>query len=113
LRSGPRLLLAASAPHRADVAAPAELAQGLADDFAAGWTAHDLFLAWLLALPGEVDPSFVATAVLARIEALRPPGPCAGELARLAALLEEATRWPRPVLDTCRPRGRRRACACA
>jgi hypothetical protein len=66
---------------------PALLAQ-------AGWRAEEVFLAWLLSLPEETDPSLAAITALRRNS--HPAS--AGEPARLRALLEETTGWTGPAL---------------
>jgi hypothetical protein len=57
-----------------------------------------VFLAWLLSLDAGLDPAEAATALLTGL-----PGAAAGPLvpqsARLMAMLEDTTRWPRSALD--------------
>jgi hypothetical protein len=65
--------------------------------------AEEIFLAWLLALPPEADPSLAATAVLAQIESLAGPDAGDRELERLRALLEETMSWPPQALATLAP----------
>lgn len=63
--------------------------------------ARDIYLAWLLHLPADIDPSLAATALLAKVEG--PAGTGAGEAAHLRALLEETVSWPREVLAAMPP----------
>ncbi len=63
--------------------------------------ARDIYLAWLLHLPADIDPSLAATALLAKVEG--PAGTGAGEAAHLRALLEETVSWPREVLAAMQP----------
>jgi len=65
--------------------------------------ARDIYLAWLLHLPVEVDPSLAATALLARIENSADASLADGEAAHLRALLEETMSWPREVLAAILP----------
>jgi hypothetical protein len=65
--------------------------------------AEEIFLAWLLALPPEADPSPAATAVLAQIESLAGPDAGDRELKRLRALLEETMSWTPQALATLPP----------
>lgn len=81
--------------------AAAEAHRGGADGSAvevARMLGEDIYLAWLLDLPADIDPSFAATAMLGHLDATRPTGPHAAAFHRLRALLEETTSWPRPVL---------------
>ncbi len=90
---------AAAEAHRGGADGSAvEVARMLGDGFAAGMRAEDIYLAWLLDLPADIDPSFAATAMLGHLDATRPTGPHAAAFHRLRALLEETTSWPRPVL---------------
>ena len=75
------------------------LEQALAADVAAGRRAEEIFLAWLFSLPADVDPSFAATMVLARLESMAPPAVRTGEFGRLCSLLEETMTWPRSILE--------------
>lgn len=109
--SAPRLLdpSSAAAPQRDAADGQGELRQ----------RARDIYLAWLLNLPADVDPSLAATALLARIETSTDAGPVSAEAAHLRALLEETMSWPREVLTTIPPyrppsgggQGRERKCA--
>jgi len=63
--------------------------------------ARDIYLAWLLHLPADVDPSMAATALLAKVEG--PAGTGFGEAMHLRTLLEETVSWPREVLAAIQP----------
>lgn len=64
------------------------------------WQPRELYLAWLLALPAEIDAADAAALLLERT-----PSPAAGDVAgqALAALLETTTSYPRERLDPQKP----------
>lgn len=62
---------------------------------APGWSPKELYLAWLMALPGEIDAAHAAALVLDRVA-----GKASGPAARgLIELLESTTAYPRERLD--------------
>lgn len=70
----------------------------------AGWSPKELYLAWLLALPGEIDAAHAAALLLHRITSIaRHPA-----ARHLMELLETTTAYPRERLDPA-PAGRPRS----
>jgi len=63
---------------------------------ASGWQPRELFLAWLLALPAEIDAAHAATVLLARAR-LPAADDRAGQA--LAELLRTTTVYPRERLS--------------
>lgn len=61
-------------------------------------SAECLFLAWLMALPREIDPATAARRLLATLPMGRETVAASARISRLVALLEETTLWPRPKL---------------
>ncbi len=62
---------------------------------AGGWSPKELYLAWLLALPGEIDAAHAAALLLHRLT-----GSAADPAQRrLVELLETTTAYPRERLD--------------
>ncbi len=71
---------------------------------APGWSPKELYLAWLMALPGEIDAAHAAALLLNRVA-----GTASGPAARgLIELLESTTAYPRERLDPA-PAGRPRS----
>lgn len=102
--SAPRLLDPLSAASgRTGAADEAEFEQTPGGSLAAGRRARDIYLAWLLNLPADVDPSLAATALLAKIENSADASLADGTTAHLRALLEETMSWPREVLAAISP----------
>ena len=61
-----------------------------------GWSARDLYLAWLLDLPMEVDAAHAAALLLSRIG---PPPATDRAVQDLLALLRTTTAYPRERLE--------------
>lgn len=93
-----------SAPRLIDPSLAAPLGPDAADDeVELHRRARDIYMAWLLNLPADVDPSLAATALLAKIEGSADVSLADGEAAHLRGLLEETMSWPREVLAAIPP----------
>jgi hypothetical protein len=62
-----------------------------------GWSARDLYLAWLLDLPVEIDAAHAAAVLISRT---RPPATSDHAAQDLLALLRTTTAYPRERLDS-------------
>jgi hypothetical protein len=65
-------------------------------DQAGGWSARDLYLAWLLNLPVEIDAAHAAALLISRT---RPPATGDRAAQDLLALLRTTTAYPRERLE--------------
>ncbi len=61
-----------------------------------GWSARDLYLAWLLDLPVEIDAAHAAAVIISRT---RPPATFDHAAQDLLALLRTTTAYPRERLE--------------
>jgi hypothetical protein len=61
-----------------------------------GWTPRELYLAWLLNLPAEIDAAHAAAFLISRT---RPPAATHRAAQDLLALLRSTTAYPRERLD--------------
>lgn len=61
-----------------------------------GWTPREIYLAWLLNLPVEIDAAHAAALLLSRT---RPPAPGHRAAQDLLALLRSTTAYPRERLE--------------